>query len=121
MSLTVTSEPVPLRTEADGTVRVGNTRVLLDLVVATFLEGASAEEIVEQFPTLDLADVYSVLGFYLHHKDAVEAYMQERQRLTDEVRARIEARQRPAGIRERLLARRPLMAYSDLGHGEDII
>ena len=106
MSLTVISEPVPLKTGADGTVRVGNTRVLLDLVVATFLDGASAEEIVEQFPTLDLADVYSVLGYYLRHKDAVEAYIQERQRLADQTRTRIEARQRPAGIRERLLARR---------------
>src|SRR5947209_19331088 len=97
MSLTVTSEPVPLRTEADGSVRVGNTRVLLDLVVAAFLDGASAEEIVEQFPTLDLADVYSVLGFYLRNRDAVDAYLQERQRYAKDVRAEIEAGGKPEG------------------------
>jgi uncharacterized protein (DUF433 family) len=105
MSLTVTSDPVPLRTEADGTIRVGNTRVLLDLVVSAFDEGASAEEIVEEFPTLDLADVYSVLGFYLRHRSDVDAYLQQRRQQAHEVRAKIEARRKPKDVRKRLLAR----------------
>src|SRR5262245_13359298 len=105
MALMVTSDPVPLRTEADGTIRVGDTRVLLDLVVSAFDEGASAEDIVQEFPTLDLVDVYSVLGFYLHHRDAVDAYLQERRQQAGEVRSRVEMRHKPKEIRKRLLAR----------------
>jgi uncharacterized protein (DUF433 family) len=106
MGLKIASEPVPLRVDADGTVRVGDTRVTLDVVVEAFLEGASAEEIVEQLPVLDLGDVYAVIGFYLHHQEAVDAYLQERRQHASDVRAWIEARHNPAGIRERLLARR---------------
>ena len=43
MALTIEPAPVPLRTDADGVVRVGRTRVTLDTVVAAFEEGATAE------------------------------------------------------------------------------
>ena len=46
MSLVVEPEPVPLVTGADGVVREGDTRVSLDAVIAAFLEGATAEEMV---------------------------------------------------------------------------
>jgi uncharacterized protein (DUF433 family) len=106
MSLSVTAEPVPLVSDADGVVRVGSTRVTLDTVVAAYREGMTAEGIVEQYPSLRLADVYSVLGYYLGHRDEVEAYLRDRQRLAADVRRENEARFDPAGVRERLLARR---------------
>ncbi len=62
MSLVIVDEPIPLETDADGVVRVGGTRVTLDTVVAAFNEGATAEEIVSQYPTLHLADVYAVIS-----------------------------------------------------------
>ena len=71
MPLAISSEPVPLATRPDGTVRVGGTRVTLDTVVAAFREGASAEAIARRYPTLGLADVYSVLGYYLRHREEV--------------------------------------------------
>jgi uncharacterized protein (DUF433 family) len=40
----------------DGVVRVGGTHMTLDTVVAVFEEGATAEEIVKQYPSLRLAD-----------------------------------------------------------------
>ena len=47
MSLVIAgSTPVPLKTDVDGVVRVGNTRVTLDTVIAAFKEGVIAEEIV---------------------------------------------------------------------------
>ena len=67
MSLLVTSEPVPLVTDLDGVIRVGATRVTLDTVIAAFQEGMTAEGIVEQYPSLRLADVYSVIGYFLRH------------------------------------------------------
>ncbi len=95
-----------MRVDSKGTIRVGNTRVTLDLVIAAYLDGESAEGIAEMFDTLDLGDVYSVLGYYLHHRDEVDEYLRKRQQYEEEVWARIEARQgSQAGLRDRLLAR----------------
>ncbi|MEO0869309.1 MAG: DUF433 domain-containing protein, partial [Cyanobacteria bacterium J06642_11] len=44
-------------------------------------EGATAEEIVEQYPSLQLADVYSVISYYLRRKTEVDAYLKIRQSL----------------------------------------
>ena len=41
---------VPLVADAYGTLRVGATRVTLDVVVAAFEQGATPEEIVQDFP-----------------------------------------------------------------------
>jgi uncharacterized protein (DUF433 family) len=100
------STPVPLVMEADGVVRVGHTRVTLDTVIAAFHEGATAEEIVAQYPVLSLADVYAVIGYYLQQQTAIDAYLSRRQQVADQVRRHNEARCNPCGIRERLLARR---------------
>ena len=100
------NDPLPLRLDAKGATRVGNTRVTLELVISAFLDGASAEDIVSMFDTLDLGDVYLVLGHYLHHKDEVYEYLREREEYAKEVWAKIEARQgSQAGLREQLLAR----------------
>lgn len=104
--LDVVNDPIPLHTDAEGVVRVGNTRVTLDTIVATFAEGATAEEIVQKYPAVKLADVYVVLGYYLNHRAEVEAYLHYRQQQARAVRQRIEARTDIAGLRERLLARR---------------
>ena len=106
MGLNVLAEPVPLVTDADGVVRVGNTRVTLDTLVEAFSEGVTAEGIVEQYPTLDLGEVYAVVGYYLRHKREVEAYLSERRALANQVRGENEARFSPVGVRDRLLARR---------------
>jgi uncharacterized protein (DUF433 family) len=106
MSLLVTAEPVPLASDADGVVRVGSTRVTLDTVVAAFREGMTPEGIVEQYPSLCLAQVYSVIGYALNHPQEVEAYLRGRQRLAEDVRRENEASFEPAGVRDRLLARR---------------
>ncbi len=105
MGLTFSAEAVPLRADASGVVRVGNTRVTLDTVIAAFSEGATAEEIVQQYPTLALADVYQVLGYYLRRPSEVVAYLQRREAQAEAVRKQNEARFDPQGVRERLMAR----------------
>ena len=99
-------EPVPLKFDTDGVLRVGGTRVTLDTVVTVFNNGATAEEIVLRFPTLQLADVYAVLGYYLRHREEVERYVAQGRAQAAEVRRQHEARHDPQGIRDRLLARR---------------
>lgn len=85
---------------------MGHSRVTLDVVVDAFREGATAEEIVHQYPTLELADVYAVISYYLRHQGEVEAYLSRRVDEAATVRRQNEARADPVGIRDRLLARR---------------
>src|SRR5947207_1710566 len=95
MPLLIPTEFVPLVRDPSGVLQVGDSRVTLDLVVTAFHQGASAEEIVQQYPSLDLADVYLVLGFYLGHRAEIEAYLQEREQQADDLRKQIEARWPP--------------------------
>jgi uncharacterized protein (DUF433 family) len=106
MGLTITKEAVPLHAAEDGVVRVGGTRVTLDTVVGAFQEGASAEEIAEQYPALTLADAYAAIGYYLRHQSEVEAYLAERAKASSRVREENQARFHAAGVRARLLTRR---------------
>ena len=106
MSFPIQADPIPLVEDADGVVRIGTTRVTLDTVVSVFEDGATAEEIAHQYPALELADVYEVIGYYLHKRADVEAYLRERALQADRVRRENESRFDPQGIRDRLMARR---------------
>jgi uncharacterized protein (DUF433 family) len=105
-NLAIVAEPVPLTTDRDGNVRVGGTRVTLDSVVHAFKEDSTAEDIVRQYPSLSLADVYAVIAYYLRHRADVEAYLEAQRREAEEVRRECEAKFDQRGIREMLLARR---------------
>ena len=106
MMIAEATERVPLATDGEGVVRVGGTRVTLESVLGAFQQGATAEEIVQQYPTLDLADVYATLGFCLRHREEVEGYLKESREQAAAVRRENERRHPAPGIRERLLARR---------------
>jgi uncharacterized protein (DUF433 family) len=106
MTLTIALEPAPIETDPQGVVRVTKTRVTLDTVVTAFLEGCTPEEIGEQYPSLQLPDIYLVIGYYLKHRDEVHTYLAERQRRASLLQKEAEERFNPTGIRERLLARR---------------
>jgi len=97
---------IPLQTDANGVIRIGKTRMTLDTVITAFLEGATAEEIQEQYSSLELADIYAVLSYYLQHQTEVNAYLLDRQNLANFVQQEAEKRFNPVGIRDRLLARR---------------
>lgn len=106
MTLTIVAEPAPLQANADGVILVGKTRVTLDTVVAVFKQGTTAEEIVYRYPSLNLADVYATIAFYLNHQPEVEVYLQQRKQQSQEIRAVNQARFDPQGLRDRLLARK---------------
>lgn len=89
-----------------GVLRVTGTRVSLDSVIYSFHEGATPEEIVQAFPTLDLKDVYAVISYYLQNRDEVEQYLAQRQVEHQELKKELEVKFNPNGLRERLLARK---------------
>lgn len=106
MALSIADNPTPLATDADGVVRVGGTRVTLDTLIVAFLSGATAEEIALQYPSLTLADVYAVLGYYLHHRSEIDEYLRQRQHQAAAIQRQNEALFDQTGLRERLQARR---------------
>lgn len=106
MSLTIEAPSVPLRIDDDGVMRVGQTRVPIDTVVFSFNEGASPEETALGYTTLELPDIYAVVNCYLHNKAEVDEYISGREAEGARIRAEMEKRFPPEGIRARLLARR---------------
>ena len=106
MTLSFATELIPLAADADGVIRVGKTRVTLDTVIAAFLEGATAEEIAQQYPSLNLADIYQVISYYLRRPTEVANYLQQRKAQVENIQQQNEARFNPRGVRDRLLARR---------------
>jgi len=106
MTLMMQAEAPPLRAETDGALRVGDSRVLLEMVIYAFEDGATAETIVQRFPSLKLPDVYAVIAYYLRHRGEVENYLHEREKTAQQIRERIEGQQDLKAIRERLLAKR---------------
>ena len=106
MAFVINPEVIPLQTDAHGVIRVGGTRVTLETLVTAFSEGATAEEIVQQYPSLALSDVYSVIGYYLRRAMEVEKYLRDRRAQAQAVRQQNELRFDPDGLRDRLMARR---------------
>lgn len=105
ISLDLHAEAAPITIDPDGIARVGKTRVTLDTVVAAFLDGATSEEIAQQYPTLSYADIYLVVGYYLCHRGEVDEYLLQRQKDADATYNQNESRHPPQGVRERLMAR----------------
>ncbi len=91
MALSIKPQPIPLAVGEDGIARVADTRVRLEAVVGAYHEGVTAEEISLRYTTVDLADVYLVIGYYLKHRYEVDKYLQDRrsedQAIREEVRA----------------------------------
>lgn len=89
----IRTETVPVREDEAGALRVGETRVLLELVVRAFEDGAAPEMIVQRYETLTLADAYSVIAYYLRHQEEITEYLGRREREAEAVKAKIEAAQ----------------------------
>jgi len=79
MSQAAAAEFIPLDADSQGVLRVGGTDVTLDMVVETYRAGNTAEEITRHYPSLQLADVYAVLTYYLRHQTEVDTYIRRRQ------------------------------------------
>src|SRR5215813_10691577 len=107
MELILQSEAPPLRRDASGALRIGRSRVLLEVVIHAFQDGATPEVIAQRYPSAALADIYGVIAYYLRHRADVETYLTEREHQAQHVRQRIESHQGDlTDLRAHLLARR---------------
>lgn len=105
MSLAVASDPVPIRVDAAGVARVGESRVRLASIVFLHQQGATPEEIQQRFPVLTLPDVYSVVAYYLRHQTDVDDYLAELEAEEERILTEVESRPETKALRGKLMAR----------------
>jgi uncharacterized protein (DUF433 family) len=75
--IALTAFEVPLRVDADGVIRVGATRVTLDLVLDYFKQGIDAESIARKLPAITRTEVYGAITYYLQHQVEIEEYLRQ--------------------------------------------
>jgi uncharacterized protein (DUF433 family) len=78
--------PPCLHWHPDGEIRLVGHRIGLYHFVYYYNQGFTAEMILCQFPTLDLAVIHRVIAFYLDHRDEVDRYVAHYQAELDHLR-----------------------------------
>ena len=100
---------IPLVITEQGTIRIKGSRVSLDSIVHHFKLGATAEQIVQSFPSLSLGDVYSSIAYYLTHRQEMEVYLEQQKVAADNFQSELESDRdyqvEIAELRSRLLRR----------------
>ena len=92
-----------VRLDEHGAMRIGNSRVMLDSIVAGFEQGHSPETLQQQYPTLSLEEVYGAITYYLAHPDEVHTYLKRQHELWEAGRAKSATRSSPVVERLRAL------------------
>ena len=114
--LPLRAEAPPMRVGAGGVIRIGTSRISFDLLVEQYENGMTPEDLVRAYDTLELADVYAVIGYYLKHREEAQAYLKRRSDEAGQLRTRIE-QGRPHVSRNELLARRTAAEKSNAPTG----
>lgn len=78
------------RLDEHGVMRVADTRVMLDSIVAAFEQGHSPETIRQQYPSLTLEAVYGAITYYLAHPKEVHEYLNRQETVWQQWRAKSE-------------------------------
>jgi uncharacterized protein (DUF433 family) len=66
--------------ERNGGKYIAGTRISLDSVVYSLRRGNSPEEVQKEYPLLSLAQIRGAVDYYLEHAEAVDRYLEEKQR-----------------------------------------
>lgn len=102
-TMTISNE-IPLRVDECGAIRVGGTRVTLDIVIDAYNRGNTPEEIIRAYDVLKLSDVYYTIAYYLDNKKQLDEYIRQGEEKASKYEA--EARKQQVGLKEKLEARR---------------
>jgi uncharacterized protein (DUF433 family) len=106
MLLAFHADPVPLRVDDTGAIRVGPSRVTLDVLLQYWRLGMRPEEIARGLDTVPLADIHGALAYYLRHQSEIDDYLGRREEDAEKLRREIESAQaaRLAPLKARLEA-----------------
>jgi uncharacterized protein (DUF433 family) len=75
-------------TQIDGAYRITGTRISLDSVVYSFLDGQPPESIIQSFPLLTLEQVYGAIAFYLANREEIDTYLEQGEKEFEALRQR---------------------------------
>lgn len=78
--------------ERDGDLYVGDSRVSVYSVIASWQQGYSPEEVQNGFPHLSLLDIYGTITYYLEHRAELDAHFRELDALFARRKAETEAK-----------------------------
>jgi uncharacterized protein (DUF433 family) len=79
--------PDYLQQDDDGYIHFTQHRIGIEDIVLCYNDGFSAEMLLAEFPTLTLALIHKMLGFYLDNRAEVDAYVASSVRACDEQRS----------------------------------
>lgn len=99
------TEVIPIYIDQDGRMRVSGTRVLLDLIVHAYHQGETPEHIVQMYTTLTLDQIYLAIGYYLRHREVVDAYIRRMDEEAEQLQWEWESEYPPQVTQAELLAR----------------
>jgi uncharacterized protein (DUF433 family) len=118
--MTIHADPVPLRLDEHGVIRIADSRISLEVILDYYHQGMPAEAIAEGYEdVITLADVYAVLAYYHRHRDEVDAYLHQRDQESEALRRQVETEQpRRPGFLEELLARQARRVNSHVASGD---
>ena len=105
MAHPVAADPATLTTDSRGVIRIAGTRITLDTVVFAYKKGDTPEQIAQDYSSLEAADIYATIAYYLRHRQEVEDYLERRQEESRAVRAKFKKRFPSDGLKERLQSR----------------
>jgi uncharacterized protein (DUF433 family) len=92
----------PLNLDEAGGIRIDQTRVTLDSLLAAYQAGSTPEEIAVQYPTLTLTQIYAAITYYLTYFQQVEEYLKLRRQMAQQRRTQIAQDNNLIGLRQRL-------------------
>lgn len=95
----------PFRWDEAGGIRIGESRVTLDSLLAAYHSGATPEEIAVQYSILHLEEIYSAIAYYLSHRQQIDSYLERRHREQEQQRSAFIQQHNLANLRQRLLDR----------------
>lgn len=93
--------------DEDSRIRIKDSRIPLETVVNQFQQGATAEQIQEDFPSLGLREIYGAIYYYLENTEAYDKYTREQEQAAAESVRLIDSHS--SELRERLRVRRGQM------------
>ncbi|MHC5737869.1 DUF433 domain-containing protein [Nostoc sp.] len=86
---------------------IGQSRVTLDSLLATYHNGSTPEEIAVQYPVLYLGEIYAAIAYYLTHRQEIDNYLEQRRKKAQQQRNQFVQQYNLANLRQRLRDRLP--------------
>jgi uncharacterized protein (DUF433 family) len=87
--MAVTETVLHIRRDGNGVAWVDDTNVkVVEVVRSKQAYDLTPEELHEQYPHLSLAQIYSALAYYYDHREELEAEIERRAKLAEEMRQR---------------------------------